>query len=120
MLFKEQRQEPLLREVGLASSGTALLPPGKALGVLLAASDRELRQACESASAAAPEALGHALQSFVAHMEGATAARELVAGCLNHLLEAAPPKRTATRIPLTFFLPAPAIPAPPPPCPQTS
>ena len=97
MLFKEQRQEPLLREAGLASSGTALLPPGKALGVLLAASDRELRQACESASAAAPEALGHALQSFVAHMEGATAARELVAGCLNHLLEAAPPKRAGQR-----------------------
>jgi len=92
VLFKEQRQEPLLRVAGPAT-GTALLPPGKALGVLLAAPDRELRQTCEAAPAAAPGALGHALQSFVAHMEGATAARELVAGCLNHLLEAAPPKR---------------------------
>ena len=98
VLFAAPRQAPLLREADPPAA--ALLPPGKALGVLLAAPDRELRQACEpapeGAGAGAP-GLGHAVQSFVTHMEGADAARELVAGCLHHLLEAPPPKRAGQR-----------------------
>lgn len=98
VLFAEPRQAPLIREAEPVGS---LLPPGKALGVLLAASDKELRQACAAlqgqeagagAGAAAAGVLMHPLRSFLGHLEQSEPAHELITGCLNHLLDA-PPKK---------------------------
>ena len=93
VLFAEPCQAPLIRE---SASAASPLPPGKALGILLAASDRELRKACEALPNPAADAdmcaLMHPLRSFLNHLERPEPARELIAGCLNHLLDA-PPKK---------------------------
>jgi len=96
VLFAEPRQAPLLRE---AEPVAKLLQPGKALGVLLAATDKELRQACaalrcpEAGAAGGAGALMHPLESFLVHLQRLEPARELISGCLNHLLDAPPPKK---------------------------
>ena len=95
VLFVEPRQAPLIRE---AESAASSLVPGKALGLLLAATDRELRQSCsalqhEASANAGASALLQALRSFLSHLEQPDACRELILGCLNHMVEAAPPKK---------------------------
>ena len=96
VLYAEPRQAPLIRE----SPASSPMPAGKALGVLLTASDRELRKACErhaamgiSAGDADESALMHPLHSFLGHLERLEPAHELIVGCLNHLLDAPPPKK---------------------------
>ena len=90
VLITEPTQAPLLREIGPAASP---MPPGKALGELLSATDRELRLVIDGGAAAQSSVLARPMQAFLGHLERPEVACELVASCLNHLLDAPPPKK---------------------------
>jgi hypothetical protein len=96
VFFAEPTQAPFIRE---AEAAPEPLAPGKALGELIAATDRDICNAVAAVQEGSGDGGGahellHPLRSFMGHLERPETAQVLVTGCLNHLLEAQPPKKS--------------------------